>query len=213
MSDDYLPVPIGQLPQTMPSPRDLAKALEHSLAEHVAHLRRERGDVSLPSDVFELVRSLTKSYEVLKDYESAFSKAVKIVKEEMEEELCEAMGDQDGVPNGGMTVPDLEGDVRISVDSPNSYRFDVEQLVQVAIASVDKPKDPLSTDVRKAAYEAIQFLLSMGEFKPQVSKVKANAMELSRLGSDDFAGVLLSSIQKTTAYRGVKFERKESGKK
>lgn len=203
----------------MPSPRDLAKALEHSLAEHVAHLRRARGDVHLPSDVFELVRSLTKSYEILKDYELAFSKAVKIVKEEMEEELCEAMGDQDGVPNGGMTVPDLEGDVRISVDSPNSYSFDVEQLIVVSVEAASAvtqesfPQLEFGREERHFALNAIHTLLAMGDFKPQVSKLKAVSMDLSRWGKDDLAGVLDSAVNKKTAYRGVKFERKESRKK
>lgn len=220
MNENYLPVPIGDLPASMPSPFDLAKALERSLMEHVFRLRTERGAVTIPSDVFELVRSLTKSHEILKDYENAFSKARRIVQEEIEGELCEAVGDQEGVPNSGLTIPDSEGDVRISVDSPNSYKFDIDQITKVAIAAsmnYDTPQGAQPQEAQQYAWnialEAIGYLLDMGDYRPQVSKVKAMSMNLSRQSDDDLSGALLSSIQKTTAYRGVKFERKESRKK
>lgn len=198
---------------SMPSPHNLRLVLEDELTRRIQAMREERGEVQLPEDTFPLVRALAASEELLADYSAAFRKAVSTVRQELEQELIEAQGEQDGQPNGGMTVPDPRGDVRLSLDTSNDYDIDLDALRNAvcAMASSSPPLATLGMDVNARAAiadYAVRLMLELGKFDPQVSKVRSFAAELSRNGDDSLAATVTSAIRKTSRYKGVKTTRK-----
>lgn len=189
-----------------PSPHRLRVSVEQELLRLVSEARTERGEVQLPEETYALVRSLVASGELFQDYVNAFKKAASTVNQELETELVEAMGEQDGQPNGGMTVPDERGDIRLALDTANVYDIDVEALRSAICLVVQELHDDSGAE---AADLAISMLLTMGSFTPQVSKVKAFAADVSRKGEDWLAATITSAIRKRTQYRGVKPNRKK----
>lgn len=195
-----LPVPVQHL-SGLPAPRDLGKLLREALEGHIEEARKGR-DVQLPEDTYPLIRSLAVAGELLDDYATTFKSVAKVSVQEIEEELREAVGDQDGVPNSGMTVPDAQGDVKLSLTMTNGYDIDVNTLRSVVVALVAELEG-----AAEAADLAIQTLLECGNFTPQVSKVRELADQVSRQGDDQMASVVKSAIRKTVTYKGVKVSR------
>lgn len=212
---------------TMPTARSVASILKEQLDTAVLAERARRGDVHSPEDTFGMHRSLARVVEVTKDYEYAFRAARREAEAIAEEELIEAVGEQDGHPNQPLTVPDPEGDVRISPSVVNSYQIDQDALHSAVAFSMLAGSDSsgeLIDLVEKALYhgedrvddflaqlitEALNVLCTLGKFEPQVSKVRVFAKELAREpGGDGVSATVTSAIKKTTDYRGVKIERK-----
>lgn len=217
----------------LPTPRTIRSQLRSQLNGAVLAERDRRGEVHVPEDTWGMQRSLTKVIEVCGEYSRAFGDAAKEAKQIAEEELIEAVGDQDGVPNGGMTVPDAEGDVKISLDTRNDYEIDMDALASAAAFKVLADNrgqisgwlGALTSDVPEEAQEgyalaedmlasfmveAIGQLLALGSFKPGVMKARQFVKELGRMpGADGVASSVSSSIRKTALYKGVKVERVE----
>lgn len=213
-------VPIQPL-DVMPAPADLRQLLLTRLEQGVQEMRTARGTVHQPEDTYPLQRALSSATEILGDYGRAFADAARVARQIAEEELIEAVGDQDGIPNEGLTVPDARGDVRVAPDFENKYSFDVDELLAVVawVAVVDMEL-PLADHVAHGADQkalqqvlhdgvmaALKKLLDLGAFMPGVRAVDAYAKEVARAGDDGLSAVVRGTKKKTRRYKGVKITR------
>lgn len=197
----------------MPHPQDLRAAVRRALEEGYQAARVAQGAVTMPADTFALQRALAGVLETFKDYAAAFSDAAKRVAAMQVEQLTEAVGEQAGIPNQGLTIPDPDGDVSLSLETPKSYSFDLDQLVAVVAQREAQSHD----DDPEYAARVVGVLLGLGKFEPQVTKVKAYAGSVARgtdteywggRGNDQLSAVVSSAIRSTSEYKGVKFTRK-----
>lgn len=222
--------------RALPAPPEFAKLLRDWLEKQIIDARQARGDVTSSEDVFDLVRSLQKTREVLGDYARSLTTTANIAGQEIEEELKNAVGEQEGIPNSGLTVPDLDGtDIKISLDMPGTHTIDKDEVLPAVAAEVLYQFDAvtgvanlgvavaLAPDeheqaVAKANLEA--FLADMlvhgmnashalGSFGLQVSKVKAFAKTLAGRGEDALASVVSKAIRTTKDFRSIKVTRAE----
>lgn len=215
----------------MIEPQDLKRRILQAVQEGYATLSSERGEVTIPEDTYATQRALATAAETLKGYAEAFKAGASMVATLQQEELVEAVGEQDGVPNSGLTVPDPNGDIRLTVRTENEYEGDADQLAAVVAGEVltfsysdqyptgvelvraivegdTGHPDDLAEQLRDMMADAIHRMLTLGKFSPQVSKVKTYADQLSRNGMDDLAGAARTSMSKRSTYKGVTAERK-----
>lgn len=213
MNDQWSQVPA--LVDGLREPTELKRALRERVQLAYSTLARERGEVHVPEDTFDMQRRLGGAHDLFKGYQAAFAEVVKLLKQLMEEELVEAVGEQDGIPNQGLTVPDTEGDIRLSRDEPKVYEIDLDQLVGVLVGvlELETAKTGLAfaavEGVERTVHCTVKTLLSWGKFEPQVSKVKAYAATLARNGDDRASSIVTGAITEKSPYRGVKFERRK----
>lgn len=204
--------------QNMPAPHTLVGIMRERLHGLVLELREARGDVHAPEDVYVPIRRLAALAEGLTDYSSAFRKIAGEVNGFVQDELEEAVGEQDGVPLSGLTVPDVDGtDIKVTLNTPSEYTFDLEAIMRgVAVKLMaDNPNDARdpSLDGDQADEElyvlllkAMGHLLAAGKFEPQVSKVKKLATEIART-DPAVASTITSTIKKRTEFKGVRAKR------
>lgn len=212
MTDSWANVPA--LVDNMPAPVELRRELVNRINEAYYELAKQRGEVHTPEDTFAMQRRLGGTRDQFSGYLDAFKAVTALLKELQEEELVLAVGEQNGVPNQGLTIPDAEGDIRISLDTPKTYSIDLDQLIAVLINNL-LDADPNADDHRVGATieatvrETVAALQGWGKVEPQVTKVRAWAATLARNGRDQDASVVTGAITESTPYRGVKFARKD----
>lgn len=209
---------VPALVEGLRAPDQLGRELVQRVQEAYAELYKQRGQVHTPEDTFAMVRLLGIERDRFTNYGAAFTKVVKLLKQLMEEELVEAVGEQDGIPNQALTVPDSEGDIRLSLDTPRVYSIDMDQLLAVHYGHMlnglpeDFPDGSWSSReefARHIAAVTMVTILSWGKFEPQVSKVRAYAATLARSGDDKSSSVVSGAITEEHPYKGVRFERKD----
>lgn len=223
--------PLPEVLTGMVEPQDLKRRILQAVQEGYQALTEARGPVGMPEDTFDVQRRLGSAGERLKGYAEAFNAGFKMVTTLAEEELVEAVGEQDGVPREGLTVPDAGGDLRIAPRYENEYQGDVEQLASVVAAetlqTAYSPEYPRVVDLVRAIVEGdagdperleeqlhemltdtLYRMLTLGKFTPQVTKVKTYAAGLSRNGMDSLAAIARTSLTKTSVYKGVTTVRK-----
>lgn len=222
----------------LPSAREFSRMLREHLEAEIVRVRAERGEVEAPEDTHALIRSLQGFDELAAEYARGWTGAGKIARQEIAEELLTGVGEQDGIANGPMTVTDHDGTaIRVAQQTANEYDIDVNALypalAEVIMMTTDiatdlenacldaalaEPGDrPLATAERNAVIAralivAMTELPRVGTFTPQVTKAKALAAELGRLGDDKLASTVTQAIRKRTVPKGVKIERKEPKK-
>lgn len=202
---------------TMPAPRSVVAVLRENLHQLVTTAREERGEVRMPEDTYALVRSLTAVREGAADYAFAFTTIRKEVDGFIQDDLELAVGEQDGVPNSGMKVPDVDGtDIAVTVDTSNQYGFDITALVQALVfEALDQAAEIESKELPREYVAwllgvALERLVGLGQFRPQVTKVRAFANDLSRReGGPAIASTVMSTVTKTAAFKGIKVERRQ----
>lgn len=201
----------------MPAPRAVVAVLRENLHQLVLEARNRRGEVRLPEDTYELVRSLMGVREGAADYAHAFATIRQEVDGFIQDDLEQAVGEQDGVPNSGMTVPDVDGtNIAVTVDTQNQYGFDTTALVQALVfEAMDQAAEIESPDLPREYVAwllgvALERLIGLGQFRPQVTKVRAFAADLSRReGGPAIASTVMSTVTKTAKFKGIKVERKQ----
>jgi hypothetical protein len=202
----------------LPAPHDLVGMLRAKLEELITAAREGRGEVLTPEDTYEIHRGLVAVIEGLEDYARAFTTIAKEAKGYVEDELIEAVGESDGIPLVGLRVPDVDGTtVVISLDTANEYVFDHAALRSAVAYSVlmTSPADRQASDelLINSMVDAMALLETLGQFKPQVTKVRAFTNELARLeGGPAIASTVTSTIRKNPTFRGVKIRRERLGK-
>jgi hypothetical protein len=207
---------------TMPAPHDLVGVLRENLHSLVLELREERGEVHSPEDVYVPVRRLGALAEGLQDYGRAFTKVAGEVRGFVQDELEEAVGEQDGVPNSGLRVPDVDGtDIKIELDTRNEYDIDIDPVIQGAVlytleqhpawaAQSEEGKAGLLGLVLTLMSEGMRTLIACGRFQPQVTKVRAMATEIART-DPKVASTITDMLKraKRTEFRGVRVTREQ----
>ena len=230
--------PLPSVYAALPGPEELKRQLLDALDIGYNALIKERGKVTRPEDTFPAQRALAASIDSMTKLKKAFEAGIKYAQELADGELKEAVGEQDGIANQALTVPDADGDIRIAPSSTNVHRMDVDQLV-VAVAVLamaqrhpglaplsggkrpiaevvegivngdsELPPEVLPEVLAELTCTAMYELMEMGKFEPQVSKVRAYAAAVARDGNDELSSVISSAIKTTRKSTGVKVERK-----
>jgi hypothetical protein len=204
--------------------------VERTVAEMRAALEAAGGVLS-PADTFRVQRYLQEVSEKLAEYERVFKGVRGHIKLLVAEVLADAVGEQDGIPAEGLTVPDRDGDIRISLDTTREHTISEEMLLpafasmfaeqhaeaimraydQVATRTTNGPEDErarVGVAVAEAIVDALSNVGQLGKFEPQVTKVRAYAKDLARNGEDRAASIVAAAITTKTTYNGVKVERK-----
>lgn len=217
-SQSLVPLPTSNLPG-LPTPHDTRVELQERLEEAVAKVRAER-TVHSPEDTFALIRSVQGASELMIEYGKAFTAVAATGKKILEEELFEAVGEQDGIPLSGLTVPHRAGgDIRLGVRVKNEYFFDMDQVVaalaalvasewEAALESGDTDATPTSAPQVFARAVAMRALELMGATKPKVTQVKRVAHDLSANGDDQLARIVLDAIGMNRKFEGISVDRK-----
>lgn len=208
--------PFAEGVRGLPDPTDLRKALRAAVDRAYLASITARGEVTRPEDTFDVQRSLAAVRDLFADYARVFSDMRKLIGQLQEEQLIEAVGEQAGVPNQPLTVPDPEGDVRLGIDLERVHSIDPEQLIAVVSTHVTESSLALASllpavreQVRAEIASGIRLFLTLGKYEAQVTKVRSYAADLAREGSDDLASVVSGTIRTFTTYKGIKFERKK----
>lgn len=225
-----------------PDHRTLGKALQDGVNATMAQLRAARGEVVAEEDVYEAVRWAQGIAESFNEYGRAFAGAAALVAQYAEEELTEAVGEQDGVPLKSLTVPDVDGtDIRLSKETGNTHHIDKAAVLQALAVSLVQGDDlagemavilsdlydrvePTDKGTEEATYEAAEAklvevllgafeqLAALGSFSLQVSKVEAFRKELARRDTL-MASTVAGAVRTTKKYAGVKMSRTTPTKK
>lgn len=218
--------PIPTIVANLPHPNDLRRQLRTTLGAAYTAALAARGAVHVPEDTFEIQRRLAVTWEAFDGYARAFADAKKLVAEMQFEQLVEAVGEQDGIPNQGLTIPDTEGDVHLSREHAKARTFDFDTLIQVVaaevagemIAGAKAEGEYISEaggtvldehDLTDGIRVAINRFLELGKFEPQITKVNAYAQVIARHGDDRRSSVVTGAVTEKQTFKGVKFERKK----
>lgn len=203
----------------MPAPRTVVAVLRENLHRLVLDARAARGEVRMPEDTYDLIRSLMGVREGAADYAHAFTTIRREIDGFIQDDLELAVGEQDGVPNSGMKVPDVDGtDIAVSLDTRNEYQFDTNALAAAVTFHTLEQHAALFADggsvsddgAAELLMAALEQVISLGRFQPQVTKVRAFADDVARIpGGASIAATVRGSVSKTPQFRGIKVERKQ----
>lgn len=217
----------------LPTPREFGQIVQARVDAEIIRMREERGEVAAAADVYPLVRGLYSASEQLGEYATALNKVTTSIKQELEEELMAIPGnEQDGIPVSGAVVPDLDGtDIKLALDSKTERNFDLDSLIAVSVAEkVSADLVQQLSDIVVSSYEqddwvdnefkltqilaeavesTVRRVLALGNFTPQVTKVRAYAKEAAGAGDDSSASVIQGAMRERKVYTGIKVSREE----
>lgn len=229
-------VELDHIVTKFPDHRTLGKALQDGVNATMDQLREARGKVVTPEDTYETVRWAQGIAESFHEYGRAFAGAAALVGQYAEEELVEAVGEQDGIPTRGLTVPDVDGsDIKITKETSNTHHIDrdavlralavsfvhqhdaagmLAELLSDLYARVEMVDESTEEQVYRRAEEHLATLLilafgelaALGTFNLQVTKVEAFSKELARRDAL-LASTVTGAMRKTVKYSGVKMSR------
>lgn len=233
---DQPSVELDHIVTKFPDHRTLGKALQDGVNATMAQLRAARGEVVAPEDVYEAVRWAQGIADSFHEYGRAFAGAAALVGQYAEEELVDAVGEQDGIPTRSLTVPDVDGsDIKLTKQTSNTHHINQDAVLRALAVSFVQEHDVTGelsvilsdlydrvewTDkgTEEATYEraeekAVEFvlrafgeLLALGSFSLQVTKVAAFSKALARRDTL-LASTITGAMGKTTEYTGVKMSR------
>lgn len=220
--------PIGPELNALPAPREFGAMLQARLDDEIMRMRTERGDVIDETTIYPLVRGLVATTETLGEYGRALAAVATSAEQEIAEELMAIPGnEQDGTPMHAVTVPDLDGtDIRLGINKTTKRTFTAEAITSAATAAA-VPQDAverlsalgvaaaLGEDVQAEVFDvlvrvaeaAVERVLAVGNWTPQVTKLNAFAKEMAGGGDDQLASVIKSAIHEKRVYQGIKIER------
>lgn len=212
--------------RSLPQPRQLAQILQDAINAHAVAEQSGRQQIDGPERVYGLARWLQGIAENLEEWGRAFASGSALAHQYAEEELIEAMGEQDHIPIGNLTVPDPEGDIRLERIFSKGREFDADALRRIVAGNtiryplVPEP-EPQREDESWTEYEqrynvwlseviqgALVTYTELGGFTPQVSKVNAYAKACALRGDDDVAARVRQTVRSLPEeYTGVKMTR------
>lgn len=130
--------PVPTVMAGMPDPGQFKATLLEAVNQGYQLVTADRTAVVSAEDTYDVQRRLAGSLEKCKAYREAFTAAETLLKQYQEEELISAVGEQDGIPVGPLTVPDAHGDISITLDQKHTYDIDVDTLVSAIAATVQE---------------------------------------------------------------------------
>jgi hypothetical protein len=174
-----------------------------------------------PGDYFPLILDLTALRELLGEYVDAFKAIMAILLQVIEEEHLEAAGEQDGIPNTGLDVPDSDGTVvKVRAKTSNKHVIDPDQVLGPIAAlvmerwvmrTVREPDTALIAAEAPEEYAievAREALAMMGSAKMQTSRLKELRLTLGQMGLHQLADVVKDAETTTRKFEGTTVERK-----
>ena len=225
MTNEIQPWITASLIDRFPDPQDLKRVVKERIEEAYAAAVAERGEVRQAEDTYQVQRRLQATYEQLDAYKRGFGDAGKVIRKMQEEQLLDAVGEQDGIPLSGLTIPTADGDIRVTPEFKRDNIIDPEQVRSVIAAQAARNVNALivaehgdpeahiggmdETELAAVIDEAFGALIGCGKFEPQVTRVKATAAEFARAGDDKMAAALAEAIKVKQTYQDrVKVDRK-----
>lgn len=213
MTDDLVRLLSTELVEGLPDPQALKRTVKERIDQAYADLYAARGKVLQAADTFGLHRRLQATREQMDAYARGFAEVSKLIGQLQQEELVEAVGEQDGVPLSGLTIPTAGGDIVVSPSFKRVNDIDPEAVQKAIIDGVTEAwMEPVehaaihSTETLEEALhellaQALTALIGTGKWEPQVSKLKATAAEWARSGNDQMAGKLLAAHEVKQRYQ------------
>jgi len=212
----------NELVDGLPDPQALKRTVKERIEQAYADLHKARGEVLKAEDTYDLHRRLQATREQMEAYSRGFAEVAKLIAQLQQEELVEAVGEQDGVPLSGLTIPTAGGDIvvkpsfkRVNDIGPEAVQTAiVHGLVEAWIESIEHAAvhsaDTLEENLRELVQQALTVLIGTGKWEPQVTKLKVTAQEWARAGHDDLAGRLMAAHTVRQQYQDkVDVSRKE----
>lgn len=212
----------AELVDDLPDPTALKRVVKERIQEAYAQLYAARGDVLKPEDTFDLHRRLQETRERMDSYSRGFAEVSKLIGQLQQEELVEAVGEQDGVPLSSLTIPTAGGDIVVAPSFKRVNDIDPQQVQDAIVNGVtDAWMEPIehaavhSTEtleegLREMLAQALTALIGTGKWEPQISKLKATAADWARSGHDQMAGKLMAAHEVRQKYQDkVEVTRKE----
>jgi len=212
----------AELVDGLPDPLVLQRVVKERIQAAYAELHQARGEVLKPEDTYDLHRRLQATVEQMEGYARGFTAVVKLIRELQQEELVEAVGEQDGVPLSGLTIPTAGGDIVVTPSFKRVNDIDPDAVTTAIVNGVtDAWMEPiehaavhstetLEENLREMLAQALAALVGTGKWEPQVSKLKATAAQWARAGRDDMAGRLMAAHEVRQKYQDrVEVTRKE----
>lgn len=218
-------VPMDQLVNTLPDPVEFRRRLMAAARKRYADTLTDQGEVHDAADTFQVLRNITGTLEVVKQYASTFGDLAK--------ELATYQRDQlERIPQRteALTVPDAEGDISVQLDQYNVHEIDTiglmaatsavvlsgTEVVEVIVSAVEDAADAdqqqrqVENQLANVLHMGMMLLVDLGKFEPQVTKVREFAKQQARTGADGLAAVIAGTIRSSReTRRGAKFTRKE----
>jgi hypothetical protein len=209
---------------TLPTARTIRAVLREQLNRAVADERTSRGEVVSVEDTYQMHRSLAAVVDTCGEYSRAFADAAREAQQVAEEELAEVFGEQDGVPNQGLTVPNGDGTaIKIDLDVRNTWSADSDAIMAAvafaviehgdtaAILNPDAWADPETDTIRREELlgelliTAMKTLMETGKYDPQVSKLRRFTADIAGTPNGDrIASTVNITVRKSSIYKGVK---------
>lgn len=205
MTKDVARLLSAELVEGLPDPTELKRVVKQRIQEAYAELYKLRGEVLQPEDTYDLHRRLQATREQMESYQRGFGEVAKLIGDLQQEELLEAVGEQDGVPLSGMTIPTAGGDIVVKPSFKRVNDIDPDQVRTAIVNGVtDAWMEPiehaavhstetLEENLREMLAQGLAALVGTGKWEPQVSRLKATAAEWSRAGNDSMAAKLLAA--------------------
>ena len=131
-----VPFPVQDNLPGLPAPREVRQLLGEQFTAAVARERAQRGEVHKPSDTWPMVRAVQTFAELVDDYARALGEVSKDARKVLEEELFEALGEQDGIPNAPLHVPHDGSIISVKAKTQNQYDIDAGQVICALSAAV-----------------------------------------------------------------------------
>jgi hypothetical protein len=209
--------------ETLPTAKTIRAVLRQQLNDAVLAERTRRGEVVAPEDTWQMHRSLALVAQTCGEYSRAFADAAQEAGQVAEEELIDTFGEQNGIPNQGLTVPNEDGtQVKVSLDIRSSWSADEDAIMSAVafsvLAEVDwrtlalAARTPLQqeaaeNDLAALLVEGMQRLVATGKFNPQVTKIRDFTRTIAGTPTGDrVASTVNVSVRNNKVYKGVKIE-------
>jgi hypothetical protein len=223
----------------LPAPQEFQRVFKLGIerAYNAERAKLGDGDHVDVAESLDLHRTLAKGFELAKGYKAAFEAGRKLFDELQAELLADGVGEQDGVPNQDLLIPDPEGDITLKVGSSNVHTIELESLKAAVAAHVigrdepdregtvltgslatfirdlvngDTAEDPerLEGILAESLMQAMDVLMECGSFEAQVSKVRAFGVQVQRDGNDPLGAQVLATITTRRKLDGVTMSRK-----
>lgn len=202
-----------ELVDDLPDPQALKRVVKERIQQAYADLYADRGEVLKQEDTYDLHRRLQATAEQMDSYARGFTEVGKLIRQLQQEELVEAVGEQDGIPLSGLTIPTAGGDIVVKPAFKRENDIDAHKVETAIVNGVTEAwmerveeaaydsTDSLEEALRELLAQAITALIGTGKFEPQVSKLKATAAEWARIGRDDMAAELMRALNVRQKYQ------------
>lgn len=198
----------------LPDPQELKRTIKERVQLAYAACSKARGKVLQQEDTYELQRQLQAVSEAFSSYAAGFAEIVKLVKQLQQEELVEAVGELEGIPLSGITVPTAGGDIVIQPSFKRENNIDADHVKRSIVKAVSEAWDEsirataarwpekITMDLQEVLEQALTAFVGVGKWEPQVSKLKATAALWARTpGWDARAGDLMRALKVKTTYQ------------